>query len=179
VALTQAVDSFVDIGRWPTGLGHPPPRPACVTRCRWDAVLHPYAQIRLIHDSGVPALEPVIPPAHRFLKKADVGPRVAHVRIHVAPGPDQPLTRHLEVAQQPENAVGIAVRPAANPHHRALHRREILTDGTVAPVIIPTLVGKPVFEPQATVFQPIQPHAPPLITHQLRIRGHAGVVEHR
>ena len=76
-------------------------------------LLHPAAQLRLVHDAGVDPLEPMVPPAEALLKEADRRPGLREMRIFMCPWPHQALARRFESGEQTEDCVGVAIRPNA------------------------------------------------------------------
>ncbi len=58
-----------------------------IARPRRHRILDPGAQHRLLHDSGVATLKPLVPPAQAFLRKTDLRARHAEMRIFMRPGP--------------------------------------------------------------------------------------------
>ena len=85
--------ALADRVRRPRALGHPAARPLGVVAGRRDALLHPGAQHRLVHDAGLDALQPVVPPAQALLQEADRRPGLAVLREVVRPRADQALAR--------------------------------------------------------------------------------------
>ena len=53
----------------------------------------------LIHDSGVDALQPLLPPARLLVNPIKPGPGIHGVRIVVTPGTDQSLARNSQVLE--------------------------------------------------------------------------------
>ena len=133
-------------------------------------LLHEGAQHRLLHDPGVLALEPVVPPAQALLQIADRRPRDGLVPVLVPPRADEPEARHPEVREQPGDGVGVAVHPAAGGEDRALDRGVVLVDRAVLPVAVAALVGEPDGERQRELVQPLLPLPAPVGAGDLRIR---------
>src|SRR3546814_2977357 len=148
---------LLDIGRGPAGLGDPAPGTMRVIGGRPRALLEIDPVLRLLHHAGVDALEPLIPPAQRFLEEAD--PRLGHgeMRVFVHPGPDQPLLRAGEIGQHAWHRVGIAVAPAADGIDRGRDRRIVLADRAMLPELVASLMLQPVGDEQRRVLQPPQP----------------------
>ena len=167
-----------DVGRGPAGLRDPAPRPAAIARGRRHAVLHPHLERRLLLHPRVAPLEPLVPPAQALLQKADGRPRLAQVRVLVAPGADQPLAAVGKVSHQALDGVGVAVRPAADRQHRHLHPGEVLADRAVAPVGVAVRVLEPGGEPQPAALQAPVPHRPPRLADHAGIRRQGVVGEH-
>ena len=178
VAAGQSEGAGVDARRRPAGFRYPAARTCLVTRRRRDRFLHPDAQHGLVHDPGRLALQPVVPPAQRFLKEPDGRPGHAEMRILVRPGPDQPLARYVEPRQQAENGVAIAVGPAADGVHGAADAREVLADRAVLPVGIATLMLQPLGQPQAAVLEAFLPHVAPAVADEQRVRRTGIGIEH-
>src|SRR5690554_5639298 len=97
----QAIAALRDIARWPTRLADPAPRPLFIRGLGRYTILLPGTQHGFFHNATVLALERVVPPAQRFLQKADSRPRQALVRVLVPPAADEPFTRYLQMLHQP------------------------------------------------------------------------------
>src|SRR6266511_1371667 len=134
-----------------------------MTGGRLDAFRHPRAQHRLIHDAGIDALEPIIPPPQHLLQEADLRAGKRKMRITVGPRPDEALARHRQSLKKAWNCILIGIGPTADGVHRALDRRGILAYRPMLPISITSLVLQPKFEEQPHVLQALQPHRAPAI----------------
>ncbi len=87
------------------------------TGLRAPGLLHPDAVDRLVHDAGVIALQPVVPPAQGLLQIADRRARHAAMRIGVGPRADQRLAAATD---SPRAAAGRRwnSRPPSRRRHR-------------------------------------------------------------
>ncbi len=175
----EVEDPGLDRGRRPGRLGHPAPRNLHRSALRPGGVGQEGPQHGLGHDPGGLALEPVRPPAHLL-----EGPIQAHgfgqPRIGVAPGPDQPLARDLEVGEQPADRVGIGVLPAAHHIGRDLDGRPVQGHRAPPPIVIEGLMFQPGGHDRRRRLQALTPHRLPVRPHHLRIRrpGHHRLEPH-
>src|SRR5437870_8268865 len=97
-----------------------------MTGGRFDAFRHPRAQHRLIHDAGIDALEPIVPPAQHLLQEADLRAGTRKMRIPVCPRPDETLARYAQSLKKAWNCILVGIGPAADSVHGALDRGVIL-----------------------------------------------------
>src|SRR5205823_14037661 len=142
-ARVERVTSRGDPRRRPRGLRHPPPRAHAVRRARRHTLLHPHPIRRLVHDPGVDALEPVIPPSPRLLEEADRRSGYAVVRVVVAPRSDETLPRRAQPREETGNRVRVGVRPPADRVDGARDPLEILAHRAVLPVGVTALMPEP------------------------------------
>src|SRR4029079_18587606 len=84
-----------------------------------DRLLHPDPIGRFVHDPGVLALQPVVPPAQGLLEKADGRSRLGEMRVLMRPRANQSLARRFQAGKQARDGIGIAVRPASDRIDRA------------------------------------------------------------
>ena len=155
--------------RGPCSFSHPAARPVFYQLGRLDPAAHPHAQHRLVHDAGVFAFEPVVPPAHCLLHETDDRARARHVRPTVRPGADQRLLGRTQMLQQREQVARIAVLPAAHGIHGGRDSRIVLTHRARFPVVVAALVAQPYLGGQGGVLQTLQPHATPALSHHGRV----------
>ena len=127
----------------PAGLCYPAPGPMRHQFGRLDPFAHPHTQHRLVHDAGVDAFEPVVPPAQRFLQKPDRRTRARHMRPAMGPGADQRFFGRAHVFDQRKNIARITVLPAADRIDRRRDARILFTHRTGLPVVIAALVLQP------------------------------------
>ncbi len=90
--------------------------------------------------------------------------------IGVAPGPGDCLARDLQVLEQPPDRVGPTVGPAADRQHRTTDLVIVRADGSLKPVVIPPLMVQPDLQERGRRFQSLEPHVPPGLTDDRRIR---------
>ncbi len=133
-------------------------------------ILEPDPQPGLVHDPGVAALQPLVPPAQALLQEADLGAGLGEMRVFVGPGADQPLAGRLQIGEQAEDRIGIAVGPAAHGIDGALDRAPVLADRAMLVEGVAALVPEPLQEPEAGLLQPPQPHLPPSLADHRRVR---------
>src|SRR4026209_1283386 len=94
---------------------------------RWGRrILHPHPEHRLVHDARLFALEPLVPPADALLQETDLRSGLGEMWIFVRPGADQLLPGTFEIGNEPEDGIGIAIRPAADRIDRALDGAPVL-----------------------------------------------------
>ena len=168
---------LADARRGPDVLGDPAARALVVVGQRRHVLLHPDAQRRLVHDAGVDAAQPLVPPAHRLLQKADRRAGHAVVRKEVRPRPDQALLRALQAREQARDRVRVAVRPAADRIDRAADGAVVLADRAVLPVVVAPLVLHPERRERHEIVDPLAPHRAPAIADDLRIGRIGAVIE--
>src|SRR6185437_4874038 len=161
-----------DRGRRRPGVGaDEPARPLVMRGRRSHRVLYPGAQHRLLHDAVVDPLQPVVPPAQRFLQEPDRGQRRGGLRPGVAPRPDQSLAGTAETLQQPRDGIGVAVLPAADGVNRGRDRRVVVDHRALFPVGVAALVLQPDLGQRLRCVDAAQPQTPPAIcAHHLGIR---------
>src|SRR5262245_45115976 len=107
---------------------------------RFHAVRHPSAQHGLIHDAGIDALEPMVPPPQHLLQEADLRAGKRKMRITVGPRPDETLARYRQSLEQAWNCILIGIGPAADGVHGALDRLVTLAYRSMLPIRITSLV---------------------------------------
>src|SRR5947208_6840025 len=97
----------------------------------------------IVLDAGLRALQPMVPPAQRFLQEADgwTGPGI--VRVFVDPRAHNALDWRLDVGDEMRDRVAVAVMPAADGQHGCLDGRKILADRATLPVGVAMLVPQP------------------------------------
>ena len=134
--------------------------------------------MRLVHDPGLDALQPFVPPAQGFLEEADLRTRLAEMRIFMRPGTDQPLLRAGQMLEHPGNRVGIAVGPAAHEIDRTGDRVPILADRAMLPKIVAPLMLQPIGDQQGLVLQAVQPGLAPGIAEQRLVGGARHIGQH-
>ena len=166
------------VPRRPRCLGDPAARPLGIGRRRPHAFLHPGAQHRLVHDAGVDALQPVIPPAQRLLQEADLRARLRHMRIGMRPWPDQALLRAGQAGQQARNGIGVAVRPAADGIDGRGDGGIVLADRALLPVVVARAGARSSRGHQRVVLEPLQPHVAPALADHLGVRRLRAEGEH-
>ena len=148
-------------------------------RRRRHVVLHPDAQHRLVHDAGVDALEPVVPPAQRVLQEADLGTGGDLVGPGMGPGADEPLAGPRQALHETQHGVGVAVGPAADRVDGGLDGRVVLADRAVLPVVIAALVAEPGLGPVEVGVEALLPAlAPAFAADHLRVPRQGVVVQH-
>src|SRR5882757_308975 len=111
---------FANIARRPSIFAPPCARNLDQIRIRSMPMLHINDQLRIPQHARVPALEPVIPPAHRLLAPLDLGAGDRVVRKCVVPGADDGLQWSLRLLQHVGDAISIAVEQTANDKARDL-----------------------------------------------------------
>ena len=111
-------------------------------------------------------------------RKPICGPGSAKCGIFVRPGADQALLRAAQAREQPRDRVGVAVRPAADRIHRALDGGEILAHRAVLPERVAPLMPQPVLDQERAVLEALEPHLPPALADQRRVRRARGIGEH-
>src|SRR5262245_36945889 len=111
-----------------------------MTGGRLDAFRHPSAQHGLIHDAGIDALAPIIPPPQHLLQEADLRAGTRKMRIPVGPRPDETLARYRQPLEQAWDCIRVGIGPAADRVHGALDRSVILADRSMLPIRITPLV---------------------------------------
>ena len=151
------------MGGRPGRLAHPASRALRVRSLRRDAVLHPHPHHRLVHDTGVGSLQPVVPPADRLLEESDRGARDTQVRVLVAPGTDERAPGHVEVCHEPEDRVRVAVRPSSHRHDGTRDVGVVLVDGGALPVLVAALVLEPLLDPETAALEAFAPHVAPAV----------------
>src|SRR5262245_38836118 len=104
---------------------------------------HPGAQHGLIHDAGIDALQPIIPPAKHLLQEADLWAGKCKMRITMGPWTNESLARHCQLLEKAWNCILIGIGPAADGIHGTLDRRVILAYRPVLPISITSLVLQP------------------------------------
>ncbi len=166
------------VGRGPGGLGHPAALALRVTACWRGVVLHEETQHGLVHDAGVAALEPVVPPAQRLLQPADGGAGHADMRVFVRPGADEALARAREIFAEAEDGATVSVGPARDRIDRHLDRRIILADRAMPPEGVAALMLEPVLKPEPTLLEPLAPEAAPVRTARQRVGWQRVAEEH-
>ncbi len=152
-----------DVRRGPGGLGDPVPVTARIMRRRAGVILQEEAQRRLVHDAGIDALQPLVPPAGFFGQPVDGRAGFADMWILVRPRPDDALGRAGQILDQPEHGSAIAVGPAADGVDGDLDIRIILADRAVLPEGVAGLMLQPVLQPQPRISQTRQPHLAPAV----------------
>src|SRR5204862_119517 len=150
-----------DARRRPQFFRHPAPRSLVVERLRRNALLHPRAKHRLVHDPGVDALQPLIPPAKRLLQETDRGPGHAVVRIDVPPGADQAFARTAETGEEARDRIRVRVGPTADRVNRAGDRAVVFAHRPVLPVAVATRVADPGLGQELGSLEPLEPHRSP------------------
>ena len=163
----------------PSRFGDPAARPFGIGGRRRHAFLHPGAQHRLVHDAGVEALQPEIPPAQRFLQEADPRSGEGDVRIGMRPGTDEALAGGRQPGQQARDRIGVAVGPAADCVDRRGDGRVVLGHRALLPVVVAGLVADPVRQHQRIVLQAGQPHVAPAVADDLGVGRQGAECEHR
>ena len=163
-------------------------RPGAVAHPAPANMRHAGARARYVHDVGAKrrlllhargrVFEPAVPPAQRFLQKADA--RLGHrkVRVLVRPGPDDALDRRLYRAHQAWHGIGIGVVPAAHGQYGGLDGTDVFIDRAALPVGVAVRVLKPVDGQQGPGLQALQPHGAPGFAHQRRVWRARGVAKH-
>jgi hypothetical protein len=162
-------------GRRPRLFGNPSSRQYLVAGRRFHALGHPGAKHRLVHHTGVDALEPVVPPSQDFLQESDLRTGQRKVRIGMRPGSDEAFARHREMFEQTRDCVLVAVGPTADRVDRALDRGVVLAHRPPPPEVVAPLVAQPSFEEQRHMLEALQPHRAATIADQRRV----GRVAHR
>ena len=168
----------LDARRRPRVLGDPAPRDLVHPGRRRHGLLHPDAQHRLVHDAGVHALQPVVPPAQRLLQEADRRARRDVVRERVRPRADQPLARPGQALEQAQDAVGVAVGPAADGVDGDLDGGVVLADRAVLPVGVAALVREPGVDPRLVGLEALLPELAPALADGGLVRRLALPVQH-
>src|SRR5262249_7534127 len=138
-------------------------------RHRLYAFRHPGAQHGLIHDAGIDALEPIIPPPQHLLQEADLRAGKCKMRIAMCPRPDETLAGYEQSLEKAWNCIRIGIGPTSDRVHRTLDRRVILAYRSMLPIRIASLVLQPKFEEQRHVRQSLQPHRAPAIADEYRV----------
>src|SRR5262245_41838910 len=100
------------------------------------AFRHPGPQHGLIHDAGIDALQPIIPPAKHLLQEADLWARKCKMRITMGPRSNETLARYCQPLEQAWNCIRIGIGPAADGIHGTLDRRVILAYRPMLPISI-------------------------------------------
>ena len=85
---SQCERQALDPPRRPTRFGDPPTRSSFILRLGPYTILHPDTKHGLVHDPGIDALQPVVPPAQCLLKEPDRWAGYAIMRIGVRPRTD-------------------------------------------------------------------------------------------
>ena len=153
------------VGGRPARLGDPAARALVVARAGRHGVLQPRDQHRLLVDPVLDALQPAVVEAHALAERAHRRRRDAVHRIVVPPGPDERAPRHVEVLEQPERRVGVAVGPAGDRHHGAADGRVVLARRAVPPVVVAQLVGEPRLEEVGRALEALAPLLAPAVAH--------------
>src|ERR1700683_3131014 len=120
--------------RRPYRLRHPAARYIFRIHLPWRGIGHVGSQHGLVHDSGVDALQPLLPPANLLVDPIESGPRVHGVRIVVTPRTDQALARNRQVLEEPADDVRVRVDPAIEDGAGAFYRRIVHGDRAALPV---------------------------------------------
>ena len=172
--LIHKINLLAHIGRRPGWFRHPASGPLRAEDFGRHGLLHPGAQHRLVHNAGLDALEPVIPPAQALLQKADGRTGHAHFREIVRPGANQPFARPGQPGQQARNRVIVIVRPAADGVDGNVDGRVGFANGAVFPVDVAALVTEPGCDVGRRLFQTFLPHLAPILPDEARV-GWGGV----
>ena len=114
-------------------------------------------QHRLLHDAGVFALQPVIPPALRFLQEPYGGPRCAIMCIDMSPRSENSETRHFQSRKQARQRVCISIRPTTRDHHGHIDCIPIFIHRPMFPIVIATLMLHPEHGPIGHGFNAVNP----------------------
>ena len=170
-AFAEPHAALADRGRRPGALGHPAAGPLHLSGGRRHGLLHPDAEGGLVHDPGVLALEPLVPPAQALLEEADRRSGLDLVRERVRPRADQALRGRFESGQEPQNRLGVAVRPAADRVDGATDRAEVLADRALLPVVVTPLVAEPLVLVRLDAVDPLEPGIAPARARDLRVGG--------
>src|SRR5262249_5027658 len=160
--------------------GEPPSRAHLVGGARPNRILHPYPQGRLVHDPGVDALEPVVPPAQALLEEANGWPGWDRlVGIVVRPGHDQALAGCIQMLKTPEDRVAVPVCPAADGVDGAPDRRIVLAHRPVLPVAVASLMGEPMLDHRPGAAKALMPALAPGVAGDSRIWRQRRIDTHR
>ncbi len=163
---------------WPSGHADPSARP-CVIPGLWSHPVHQIGTIvRIIHHTAINALQPLVPPAKGFLKKADARLGDGEVRIFVDPRAGQTPHRRRNVFYKGGHSVFVGITPTADCQHCSGDGVVILADGPVLPVAVAILVCQPAYWQKRFCLEPVQPHFPPRIADKRRIGRARGVGPH-
>ena len=140
---------------------HPAARPLLVARAGRHGVLQPGRQHRLVVEPVRHALEPAVEEAHALAERAHGRSRDAVHRVVVPPGPDQAAARHVQVLEQAQDGVRVAVGPAADRQHGTADGGVVLAGGAVPPVVVPALMREPLLDEVRRALEPLAPLRPP------------------
>ena len=141
--------------------------------------IHDVGAVRRVGlNAGGNVFEPAVPPAQRFLQKAD--PRLGHgeVRVFVRPGADDAFNRGLHRVHQLRYRVGVRIVPATHGQHSGLDRADVFAHRAVLPIRVAVRVLQPGNGQQRLVFEPVQPHGAPALAHNGRVRRPRRVGQH-
>ena len=169
----------VDRRRGPLRLGHPAARPLGVVVGGRQHVLDPGAQRGLVHDPGVDALEPVVPPAQALLEEADRRAGLAVLREGVRPGPDKALARAGQACHEAGHRIRVAVRPASDRVDGRLDLSVVLAHRSLAPVVVAALMPEPGLDVGRCPLHALEPGLPPALAHRRGIGRLRAQREHR
>ncbi len=136
-------------------------------RARRGVPLHPHAQLGRVEYAAIPIVQPVIPPPHRFLQKADGRPGPTSIRILVRPRTDDAATRHVEPVQNGYDGVGVSVGPTTDHQHGTTNRRVVFADRTVPPIRIALRMCHPGFDERGRAVEPSLPQFAPCVRRPL------------
>ena len=136
------------------------------------------AQHRLFHDAVILAFQPMIPPALRFLQKADRRARNTILRIDMRPRADNAEPRNLESGKKARQCIGVCIRPTAGDHDRNIDCIPILTNGAMLPIGIAPLVIEPERRPKRHMAEACKPAIAPCFTDNCGIKRARLIGEH-
>ena len=148
-------------------------------RTRRGMFLHPHAQLRHLEYAPIAIVQPMVPPAHRFLQEADRRTRTTRIRILVRPRTDDAAAGHVEIVQHTHDGVRVSIGPTADHQHRATNCRIVLADRAVAPISVALRMCHPGFDERRSAVEPLLPQFAPTIADHLRIRRLHVEAEHR
>ena len=110
-----------------------------------------------------------------LLQKADRWARHALFGVGVVPRPDEALGRPAIALEEAQDRIAVGVRPTAHHVHRTGDGREILVDRALLPELVAALVGDPRLDERRRALHAVEPHVPPRLADDGRVRW-AGVV---
>ena len=164
------------MGGGPRVLGDPAALAFQIPCGRAHAVHQVGAVVGIILNAGIDPLEPFVPPAQGFLKKADARFGGGEMGVFMDPWADDALGPRQGLHQL-RHGVLIGVAPAANGQHLGLDRAIILTHRAVLPIGIAALMAQPECWQKRFRLKPLQPHLTP-IGAQGRVGGARGIGPH-
>ena len=125
-------------------VAHPAPGDVADARARGLQVHHIGAKRGVVFHAGGRVFEVAVPPAQRFLQKADA--RLGHgkVRVFVRPGANNAFDRRLDAAHQTRHGVGVGVVPAAHGQHGGFDGANVFAHRAAFPIGVAVRVLQPV-----------------------------------